>query len=324
MPPRYPKLAIRSKNELAKHISGKRLSQSGALALINDVIANFDRYWRDSKHSQPEKGKFVRDAKPFPLGRLLKLIDKQVLAPHDALVPDFIFGGISGKDHIKAGYHLLGKKRHRTLLGLDISTFFEQIRERRVFYFFHKKAGCSVKASRLLAGLCSVPLGAKGSEDTERSIGRGFATSTRLALWCNLDIFLRINWLAKERFKGRDPQIAIFVDDIGITASRVSRQDVEKFADEVEDILKKYDPNQTLPINPKKRKILSAAQGMEHLGLRLGRNKITPGYKTALKIQHIRNELKKPQNKADKKRLLQKQGAYYGYKRYIKSAKGAN
>jgi hypothetical protein len=74
---RYPKLYIRSKNELAKHLSHVKFPRENALLLINDVIKNFDRYWRDNKEqSKPEKEKYVRSAKRTPLGRLLDNINK--------------------------------------------------------------------------------------------------------------------------------------------------------------------------------------------------------------------------------------------------------
>jgi non-homologous end joining protein Ku len=54
IPRRYPKIGIRSKNELAKRISDDKFTQQEALALINDVIKNKDTYWKDSKRSEPE------------------------------------------------------------------------------------------------------------------------------------------------------------------------------------------------------------------------------------------------------------------------------
>ena len=91
---RYPKIGIRSKNELAKRISGKGLSQQQALDLINDVVKNRDKYWKDSKMSEPLSEKWVRNASHTNYGKLLSLISTRVLAPHDNMVPDFIFGGL--------------------------------------------------------------------------------------------------------------------------------------------------------------------------------------------------------------------------------------
>ncbi len=318
---RYPKIGIRSKYELAKRISDRALPYRSALALINDALTNHDRYWYDSKRSEPEKEKFVRSAKGTPLGKLLKLIDKKVLGPHDNLVPDFVFGGVGGKDHVQAAQYLLGMKRQRVLLGLDITRFFEQIRERRVFYFFYKKCGCSKEASSLLAKLCCVPMGPKKLPSSEKSLARGFATSTRLALWCNLDTFLEISRVALKRFHGHDLRVAIFVDDIGVTASRISYEDMKAFAPVVEDILKNFDSNQSLPVNQKKTKVRNALQGMEHLGVRLGRNKLTPGGKTRSRIDQLRNALKGPLLREERKKLLKKKGAYYAYKRHLAMAK---
>ena len=214
------------------------------------------------------------------------------------MVPDFIFGGLAGRNHIQAAYHLLGERRGRTLLKLDIRKFFEQIHQKRVFDFFHKKCGCSVGASRLLARLCCVPVGPKGSNSTEQTLARGFATSARLALWCNLDLFIRIEQKMKRKLHGYDPRIAIYVDDIGITASRVEIEDMKKFSSVIENLLVNFDSNQRLPINPRKKEILLAKTGMEHLGVRLGRNQLSIGKKTRSKRDRISDALKQPLLKA--------------------------
>jgi len=314
---RYPTLNLGSKNEIAKRISSDRLKYHGALALINDAMRNRNGYWYDSAESEPENEKFVRSAVGTPLGKLLKLIDTKILAPHDKLVPDFIFGGLSGRNHIQAARHLLGKQRNRALLKLDIRRFFEQIHKQRVFYFFHKKCGCSVKAARILSEVCCVPLGPKGSGRAEESIARGFATSPRLALWCNLDLFLRLSWEAKSEFRGHDPRIAIFVDDVGIMASRIDVKPLEEFSKKVENILANFDPNQPLPINPEKKKIMIYTKGIEHLGLRFGRNKLTMGRKARSKKDKIQHAIKQHPQGIEKRILLRKRKAYHIYQRQI-------
>lgn len=321
---RYPRISIRSKNELAKHISSSKLFFPAALKLINDAINNFDRQWYDSEHSEPEKGKYVRSAIGTSLGRLLKLIDKKILAPYDRLVPDFIFGGISGKSHIQAVHHLLGSKHKRILLRLDISRFFEQIHENRVFNFFYAKCQCSVRASRLLAFLCCVPLGPKGEGQLEKSLARGFATSTRLSFWCNLDLFLRLNWLIKKQLRGNDPQIAIYIDDIGIMASKIDRNRMNEISRAVEDMLENFDSHQPLPFNPRKKQILLNTEKMEHLGLRLGRNKISIGSKTLFNLNKVREGLKSSQlSKLEKSHLINKYRSYQKYKQLLRT-KSAN
>src|SRR3989344_812034 len=287
---RYPKLYIRSKNELAKHLSHSKFPKEEVLALINDVLNNFTRYWKDNEYqSEPEKEKYVRSAKRTPLGRLLDNINKAVLAPHDKMLPDFVFGGVKNMNHAKAAKYLLGKKRKRTSLKLDITRFFEQISEERVYHFFRDKCACSKKAAALLASFCCVPEGPKGNASERKTIARGFATSSRLAVWCNLDTFIKLDRLIKKRLKGNDPRVAIYVDDIGITASRVSKEEMGKLSLEVESLLLNTDRNQKLPINKRKTKISSHEEGIEHLGLRLYRNRLSIGAKTKSKIDRIRN-----------------------------------
>lgn len=318
---RYPKLEIRSKNELAKRISGKNFPPEKALHLINNVLENYNKYWHDvESRSDLVEGKYVRSAKYTPLGKLLSLIDKKVLAPHDTLIPHFIFGGVSNKNHVQAAYYLLGKQRKRTKLSLDISKFFEQNKRERVFHFFNKKCECSVKASNLLADLCCIPVGPKNSGENNKVLARGFATSTRLALWCNLDLFLRIYWRANRILKNKDIKIAIFVDDIGISASQVKEEIMELLAQNIEKIFKIFDPNQILPLNPRKKDIKSYLSGnMEHLGLMLGRNKLSIGKKTIAKWNKVKQKLRNNKlTEPEKKKLISQKKSYISYRKYIK------
>jgi len=304
----YPKLHIRSKNELAKHLSHSKFSKADALVLINDVLTNFDSYWRDNKsQSKPEKGKYVRSAKRTPLGRLLDNINKSVLAPHDALLPNFIFGGVQGLNHAKAVEHLLGRKRKRVLLKLDITRFFEQIREERVLHFFQDKCGCNNRAAKLLAGFCCVSAGQKDNPEGYKTIARGFATSSRLAVWCNLEAFIKLDRLVRKRLKGKDPRIAVYVDDIGITASRVSVKEMENLYKEIQELFAMSDKNQTLPLNDEKMDIISHEQTPEHLGLRMHRNRLAIGAKA-------RSRLAKAKTKSKRKARMR-------YKKYVESFK---
>ncbi len=314
---RYPKIFVRSKTELAKRFTTPNLTQTQAQELINDVLGHFNDYWDDSKHSQPEKNKYVRNAKGRPLGKLLRLIDKKLLAPHDGLIPEFIFGGVSGKSHIGAAYHLLGKQRERTLLALDIGRFFEQISEERAFNFFLYKAQCGKKGAALLASLCCVEEGPKGSSGDRKVLARGFATSTRLAVWCNLGIFIRLDWLVKKHLKGHDPRLAIFVDDIGITASRVSKETMQALEKEITDLLVNYDRNQSLPPNPAKTHIYSYDEGIQHLGLSLGRNKLSFGSKTLSRKAQVTHKLKTITKKTEKAILRIKRKSYLAYREQI-------
>lgn len=314
---RYPSIAIRSHNELAKRISHSGFSQSEALALINDVIKNFNNYWRDNNgQSEPDKDKYVRSAKGTPLGKLLDKINKMVFAPHDKIVPDFIFGGVNGMNHVKAAEYLLGKKRHRVALKMDLKRFFEQVGYEKVYHLFLTRCGCSKKASKTLADLCCVPVGPKGSKDaTNRVIARGFATSSRLAVWCNMDAFIRLNWLVKKSFKGNDPKIAIYVDDIGITVSKLSKVGMKKFSVEVQNLLAKNN----LEVNDKKTEVSSYDDkgGLNHLGIKLERNRLRVGIKTRKKMVRLKDKAKNGQYKEIRKSSKDQLRHLNYYKKYV-------
>lgn len=312
---RYPRIGIRNKRELADRLSGEGRSSREMIVLINDVIKNFELYWHDNARcSEPKKNKYVRSAFGTPLGELLDRINRKLLQPYDRLIPDFIFGGVSGRNHIQANQSLLGKIRGRRLLSLDIKGFFETIERRRVFYFFHDKCQCGIEVSNILADVCTVPLGPKGSPNPRKTLGRGFATSPRLSIWCNLGTFFRINWKVGRMLKGKDPKIAIYVDDIGISASGSTKEEMDKLYLKIKDLLSKFDPNQPLPLNEDKKKNLLFKEGAEHLGLKLGRNKLTVGAKTRLKFDRIKSELARTQDKERRKLLIRKKRAYKNYK----------
>ena len=319
---RYPNIHILSKNELAKHISHSKFSKTEAQNLINDTTQNFDRYWRDNPiKSEPDKDKYVRSAKGTPLGRLLDCINRIVLAPHDKMLPNFIFGGVSELNHKKAAEHLLGHKRRRIVLKMDIKRFFEQISRNRVFNLFLTRFGCSKKSAKLLADLSCVPIGPKGFGGEHKTIARGFATSSRLAVWSNLDTFIRLDWLVKKRFRGRDARIAIYVDDIGITVSQSTKEEVLAFSTEVKTLLENYDKNQLLPVNVNKTKVTSHEEGMEHLGIRLNRNSLGIGAKTKSKMNRLKDKIKKNRSLKDNRINRDRLRSLHQYKRYVESSK---
>ena len=327
---RYPKIQIRSKNEFAKHINGARFPFGKALSLVGDVRRKYDVYWKDNiSQSNPDKGKYVRSAKGTPLGQLLDRANKYVLAPHDKLLPEFIFGGVNGLNHKAAVQHLLGHKRKRTLLKLDVNTFFEQVEHRRVYHLFRDKCGCSDKGSKMLANLCCVPQGPKDKPAKRKTLARGFATSSRLAVWCNLDAFIRLERVVNKRLRGKDPKIAVYVDDIGITASNVTVEEMLALKKELICVLTK-DHNQSLPLNNAKTRVVThtgetydesgAYMGrwqFEHLGIVMKRNSLTVGTKTRKHLDRTTARLKKhPQ---DASTLKQKRDALRRYKAYIEA-----
>jgi hypothetical protein len=313
----YPKLYIRSKRDLAKHISHAGFTVEEALDLINDSLKNFDHYWKDSKSSEPEKEKYVRNASGKNLKKLHRKINSRVLAPHDKSVPLFIFGGLKGRNHIMAAEELLGRDRKRVLLKLDLKRFFEQVGSERVYQFFRYKCACDHRSAKIFAWLCCVPKGPKSSGEKIQTIARGFATSPRLAVWCNLNLFLKMKDLVRKRLKAYDPRIAVYVDDIGITASRIPKEAMEKLMLEIKELLETADPNQSLIINEKKTQVRSHQEGMEYTGIGLLRNRLVVGRKARSKKEKVKNLLKEDLSTEERKKLTNQQNAMNHYKHYV-------
>jgi len=200
---------------------------------------------------------------------------------------------------------------------MDISRFFEQISEDRVYYFFKNKCECNEKVAKLLAKFCCVSIGPKGNNNEHKTIARGFATSSRLAVWCNLDIFIKLEHLIKKRLRGKDPRITIYVDDIGITASGTTKEYMEKLYIEIEKLFLNSDKNQSLPLNNKKKSIKSHEEGMEILGLRMFRNRLEIGAKTKSKMNKIKNRLSNNLSEKEKVQEKNRLRSILKYKKYV-------
>lgn len=270
-----PSVNLNSRKHLARQISGPRLSEQDARELIDFVCnpVNHSNLWRDNlAESNEEKGKWVRDASWSKLGILLKLINSRVLAPQDRHLPHFIFGGRTGMSNVHAVHHLMGYKKQRTLLALDITRFFESVDIKKVDDFF-MSADCSNRMAKTLSKACCVPVGKKYQPEGRVSLARGFSTSTRLAVWSYINAFYEINDLAMKRLKDYDPRVAIYIDDIGISASRVPEDLLRSLESDVDSILKKAS-NSLLKLNRDKTDVKDWNGAIEHMGVKLNRNSL--------------------------------------------------
>lgn len=321
---KYPKIFLRSKNDLSKRLSHKNLSQKKALELINICLINKDNLWEDfEEKSEPKKNKYVRNASGTSLGEILELIDRKLLKPYDHLLPEYIFGGVKGKNHAKAAKNLLGKRRKRTLMTMDLTSFFEQVSQERIESFFILKAQCSERIARILGNLCCVRFGRKGENvQGNMVLARGFATSPRLAVWANINFFNKLYEIVNKELKGKDPRISIYVDDIGITASKTSDKKMYILRKKIEKIFEDCDNNHKLklhPINTKKGcRITLHNESPEFLGARLLRNKLIPGKKSSAKRCYLKEKLKTI-SKLERSKIKKSYVGTQRHKKYIES-----
>jgi hypothetical protein len=268
---------------------------------------NLEDFWYDNaKKSEPEKGKYVRSAKNTPLGYILRRIDQQLLGANDQLLPPFIYGGLKGKSHLDAAGSLIGTKRQRTLLKIDMKTFFEQIKRERVFYFWHSKCKCSKEVANFLADLCCVPAGAQGSGSANKVLTRGFATSVRLATWCSLNFLVAAHNEAQGRLRKHDPRDSVFVDDIGVTASRVTESQMDSLYDAIDTLATTVDPNNPLILNHKKKRVIPYTKRPQHLGAELRKTKLAPGTKLIATKNRTKDQLDEAPDKSTRIVLMRK------------------
>lgn len=320
----YPKLNLYTKKQLANAIRGKNLSFDEAIKLIDDCLANKDNYWFDNQEeSKPDDDKWVRSASKTSLGKLQKRINQQILAPHDNELPIFIYGGVGKKGIKNAAIALQGKNNKRTLLKVDMRRFFEHITYEDIVRTLVCHCNCGKDVAQIIAEIACVRMGKKSLDNTnEKVLARGFSTSSRLAVWCNLILFRKLFYCMSKRLKGHDPRIAVYMDDIGITASRVDSTTLSSLYN---DIVELIENTSKLELNKNKTKIIDYLQHeydtsdghllegkitqFEFLGIGIGRSRLYPGVKTRSKMAKL---IKKPNLSDEELRTLK------GQKRYVK------
>ena len=295
----HPKLNLYTRKQLANAIRGKDLSFDSAMKLIDDCLMNKDKYWFDNpRESKPDDDKWVRSASGTPLGKLQKRINQKILAPHDSELPIFI-------------------------LKVDMRRFFEHISYEDIVNTLVYYCGCGKDVAQIIAEIACVNSGKKSLNNiNEKVLARGFSTSSRLAVWCNLDLFRKLFYCMTKKLNGHDPRIAVYMDDIGITASRVNPVLLSSF---YKDIIKLIENTSKLELNKNKTKIIDYLQReydvldgrllegkitpFEFLGIGIGRNRLYPGVKTRSKMAKLIKKL----NLSDEERLTLK-----GQKQYAK------
>lgn len=300
---KYPKLHLYTIKDISNRIQEKGLSFYDAGRLLEDCLKNKDNYWFDNiSESKPDKGKWVRSASSKPLGKLQKSINQKILASYDDSLPPFIYGGVGKKGIKDAAKALQGQNNKRTILKIDLHKFFEHISYDDIVETLAQRCSCSLCVAQTIAEIACVEEGPKSSDNENKKVlARGFSTSSRLAVWCNLDLFIKIFRLASKRLKGHDFRIAIYMDDIGITASRISPSKMASLYKELIELIAKDKAN--LEVNIDKTKIVdyldreySSNDGIliegskarfEFLGILIGRNSLSASNKTRSKIARL-------------------------------------
>jgi len=256
------KINIRSKNELAKHFSSTS-NHIQMLKNINLVIKNFWKYYYNHKNSIPKEWKYIRVSK-WPLRVLNKLVNEQILKKIDKKIPNFIFGWISGKNHIKAVQeHKV--KRNRTYIKLDLKRYFDQIDLWMVIGNLITKLWCWKKWAKVIGLLCCVPQWEFFNDKNKRLLARWFNTSSRLAVLCSLDFFQRINWMLLKKYKHLKPKISVYVDDITISLNNTSKKEIKDILNKIYSLSEKYN----LVLNKSKEEVIEDTRTIEILWIKM-------------------------------------------------------
>lgn len=286
-------LNIKTKNDLVKHLS-KWWDYKNILELINEVNQNLWNYYYNHKDSDIKKNKFNRVAK-WPLELLNRLINDNILKELDKKLPNFIFWGISNKNHIQA-VKIHKSTYNRTFIKFDLERYFDQIDIDRIIWNLVKKCWCNKIWAVNIAQLCCVPEWEFFNTESNKVLARWFHTSTRIAILCSIDFFKQLNFFLQRHYKNLKPKISIFVDDITISIDNTDNDEINGIVQKVLDLWTKHN----LKLNHSKTHIDINVNKVEILWVKLEHLKLKPWKKTIWK----RNIAYAKWNKWDKSAIV--------------------
>lgn len=311
----YPNLSITNKNHLAKLTAGTvdgRTETIGQMAaIIQKCEKKCDELWNDNhRMSKIEEGKIFRSCKWTDLGKLLGRIDKKILSPHDAKMPCHIHGGIKHIYLSKRGKIIkrsaesaalsLVNGKNTWLIKMDLRRFYEQITKEDIFHLLHNKCGCSIAMANFIAEIATVNEGPKNTPLGEQKLlARGFATSSRLAIWAKINFFLELRQVLKKICKNNSCRVALYIDDIGVTIKTKDPGLVLHVAKKIKQIAKKHG----LDINDKKTEIYPPEYRKEHLGCCITNNGILIDSKSQQKEGVMKKRVRTTKNSSKTKTL---------------------
>lgn len=281
------KVNIKSKNELAKHLSVWN-NYKEVLEKINMVLKDHSKYYFNHEHSKPSEGKFVRASK-WHLRELNKLINERIFKGMDSYIPFFIFWWISKRSHIKAvKEHKIKEWWNRTYILLDLRRYFDQITMERVIWNLVSKLWCSKKWAYFIASLCCLPEGEKFDKEKQWLLARGFNTSSRISILASIEFFQRIHWFLQKKYWKLNPRVSVYVDDISISLDNTSDENIHNITNEIKKLADKYD----LELHPDKEEIFKDVDSVEILWIEFqNAQKMSIWKKTLLKKEEAHKRL---------------------------------
>ena len=128
--------------------------------------------------------------------------------------------------------------------------------------------------------------------------------------------FHRINDLVMKKLKAYDPRMAVFIDDIGISASRVPEDLLRSLVKGIDDILS-HESKGAVRLNTAKTNVFNFKDGINHLGVTLNRNKLILPSDLQSKRDWLTYEYKATKSPIIKMRLK-------GYRSYDAAIRKAN
>lgn len=305
---------VQSKNHLAKLITGDGFYFDYQLKSINYLLSNIDSsYWNFTRLCDEKKWKYFRVMRE-PLNRVNKAINEKIFKKYDKEIPAFIFWWIAEKSNVWAAYIHSEFNYNRSYLLLDFSTYFEQITLNDVVNSLQMLWIANEKSAKVIAELCCVVKWKKPQKEWDKVVARGFATSSRLAVYWSLKFFKNLDSLLKKELKWLNPRISIFVDDISISFDNSNREKIDNLKEKIF----KLAEIEWFTFNAKKTKVLTNTSNVNILWVLVKRWNIdvTKEFETNLTecFQDVKNSVWD-----EKERAIRKKDWKMWYKKYVRS-----
>jgi hypothetical protein len=252
------KLKVINQLESIDDLAG--LIEISSLSLL-DIAEQPFRYYKKIIIKKGEKKRIVHEVLP-PLKEIQAKIKTVFLDSVD--YPDYLFGGIRGRGHIKdASYHLGAK----VIIHEDVTKFFDHVNFAQVYYVWKDILGLPEDCSMVLTKLTTL----------ENKLPQGASTSPLLS---NL-VLLRPEKDLVKKFQKMGLKYSRYIDDIQVSSNHsISTYEKRIIIQEIYVMLWK----KGLSPNRKKHHIQNPQMKMDIHNITINSGQLTLGKKEYLKI----------------------------------------
>lgn len=275
-----PLYNLQSKKRLAK-ILNLKLDELIALTLLDSPYSGYEKINKESG-----KKRYIEEPDK-PLKRVQVRIDSLLSRIE---VPDYLHSPAKNKSFMtNAKVH----QESKTMMKIDIKSYFPSTTSKRVYYYFHTILKCSPDVSGILARLTT----------HNQYLPTGSPSSPRLAYFSYVEMWDKIYHLVRKS----NYLMTVYIDDLCVSGETISRKLFWQVKKIIYSFGLKYHKEKFYPIQP-----------FKVTGVIFHKNKLAVPNKHHHKIKNLKLEMNKESEEQRRQKIARQLQGCVAYANFIK------